>query len=322
VFYAVPLYFAGFTQSLMWKQFTPDGYLVYKNFLDTVLQIKYAYWLRVLGGTLYLGGALVMVYNVLKTVAAGKLVANEEAEAPALEKEYDPQHDGGYWHRWIERRPIQMLVLSLVLVAIGGLIELVPTFLIKSNVPTIASVKPYTPLELQGRDIYIREGCYTCHSQMIRPFRSETERYGEYSKAGEFVYDHPFQWGSKRTGPDLQRVGGKYPDSWHYYHMFDPTSMSAGSLMPAYPWMYERSIDLNTTAAKIAALRTVGVPYEEGYEDVANDELKAQAAVIVESLKKDKIDADPDKEIIALIAYLQRLGTDIKQMDPSATASK
>ena len=146
-----------------------------------------------------------MVYNLVKTMGAGSFVANEDAEAPALEK-VAPE-DKGHWHRWIERRPVQMLLLSLVVILIGGLVEIIPMLTIKSNIPTIASVKPYTPLELEGRDIYIREGCYTCHSQMIRPFRSETERYGEYSKSGEFVYDHPFQWGSKRTGPDLAREG-------------------------------------------------------------------------------------------------------------------
>ena len=204
-------------------------------------------------------------------------------------------------------------MLSLVLVAIGGIIEIVPTFLIKSNVPTITQVKPYTPLELHGRDIYIMEGCYTCHSQMIRPFRSETERYGEYSKAGEFIYDHPFQWGSKRTGPDLHRVGGKYPDSWHYYHMFDPTSMNAGSLMPPYAHMYENLIDKEMIPAKIRAMQGLGVPYPEGFDQQAVADLEAQAAKIVANLKKDGIEASPDVDIIALIAYLQRLGTDIKQ---------
>ena len=312
VFYAIPLYFAGFTQSLMWKQFTPDGYLVYKNFLDTVLQIKYAYWMRSLGGLLFLSGALIMVYNVWKTIASGKLIANEDAEAPALEKNYVGE-SSGHWHRWIERRPIQMLVLSLVLVAAGGIIEIIPTFLIESNVPTITQVKPYTPLELHGRDIYVMEGCYTCHSQMVRPFRSETERYGEYSKAGEFIYDHPFQWGSKRTGPDLHRVGGKYPDSWHYYHMFDPTSMNAGSLMPPYAHMYENLIDKEMIPAKIRAMQGLGVPYPEGFDQQAVVDLEAQAAKIVANLKKDGIEASPDVDIIALIAYLQRLGTDIKQ---------
>jgi len=204
-------------------------------------------------------------------------------------------------------------VISLVAVIIGGVIELVPTFMVESNVPTIESVKPYTALELQGRDIYVREGCYTCHSQMVRPFRSETERYGEYSKAGEFVYDHPFQWGSKRTGPDLHRVGAKYPDSWHYNHMEDPTSMSPGSIMPKYPWLLEDALDLSTTPAKISAMRTLGVPYEDGFEDQAIADAQKQADGIVASLKKDGIKAKADKEIIALIAYLQRLGTDIKK---------
>ncbi len=315
VFYAVPLYFAGFTQSLMWKQFTPDGYLVYNNFLDTLLQIKYAYWLRALGGTLYLTGALVMVYNVWMTVKAGKLIANEDAEAPAMEVEV-AAGDGGYWHRWIEGRPVWMLVISFIVVAIGGIVEMMPTFLVESNIPTIASVKPYTPLELQGRDIYVREGCYLCHSQMIRPFRSETVRYGEYSKAGEFIYDRPFQWGSKRTGPDLAREGGKRPDSWHYYHMYDPTSTSDGSLMPPYRAIYTNDIDTAVTAKKIRVMQQLGVPYYEGYDVVANDDLRKQAKAITDGLKLNEIDADPNKEIIAVIAYLQRMGTDINR-DPN-----
>jgi cytochrome c oxidase cbb3-type subunit I/II len=197
-------------------------------------------------------------------------------------------------------------------VAIGGLVQLIPTFLVKSNVPTIESVKPYTALELHGRDIYVREGCYTCHSQMIRPFRDEVARYGEYSKAGEFVYDHPFQWGSKRTGPDLAREGGKYPDSWHYNHMYDPRSMTPGSLMPAYSWLLDDKIDTASTPAKIRAMRTLGVPYEKSYAQTANAHLMQQAEQIAASLKKDKIETAPDKEIIALIAYLQRMGKDIK----------
>src|SRR6185369_7046197 len=152
-----------------------------------------------------------------------------------------------------------------------------PTFLVKSNIPTIASVKPYTPLELQGRDIYVREGCYTCHSQMIRPFRDEVARYGEYSKAGEFIYDHPFQWGSKRTGPDLHRIGGKYPDSWHYNHMLDPTTMSPGSIMPSYPWLLDNEIELSSTEAKINAMIKLGVPYERDYAKTANEDLLKQA---------------------------------------------
>ncbi len=311
LFYTIPMYWAGFTQSLMWKEFTADGILRYPNFLETVVQIKPMYALRSVGGSLYLIGALAMVYNLVLTMRAGKLVADEPAEAPALEKVY-VANKGGHWHRWIERRPITMLLWSLIVILIGGVVEMIPTFMIKSNIPTIASVKPYTPLELQGRDIYVREGCYTCHSQMIRPFRSETERYGEYSKAGEFVYDHPFQWGSKRTGPDLHREGGKYPDSWHYNHMMDPTTMSPGSIMPAYEFMIEQNLDTSTTAAKIRAMITLGVPYESNYDLSANKDLMKQANKISENLKKDGIKVDALKEIVAITAYLQRLGTDIK----------
>ncbi len=311
LFYTIPMYWAGFMQSLMWKEFTADGILRYPNFLETVVQIKPMYTLRSVGGTLYLIGAIVMVYNLVLTMRAGKLIANEPAEAPALEKIY-LENKGGHWHRWIERRPVTMLFWSLIVILIGGVVEIIPTFMIKSNIPTIASVKPYTPLELQGRDIYIREGCYTCHSQMIRPFRSETERYGEYSKAGEFVYDHPFQWGSKRTGPDLHRQGGKYPDSWHYNHMLDPTTMSPGSIMPNYEFMIDQDLDTSTTAAKIRAMITLGVPYKDNYDQLANRDLIKQANKISANLKKDGIKVANNKEIVALIAYLQRLGTDIK----------
>ncbi len=150
---------------------------------------------------------------------------------------------------------------------------------------------------------------------MIRPFRDEEARYGEYSKAGEFIYDRPFQWGSKRTGPDLHRVGGKYPDSWHYRHMNDPEEISAGSIMPPYPWLLEDDLNTSTTAAKIRAMQKLGVPYPPGYDKIANDELRAQAELIAEGLKKEKIKADSKKEIIAMIAYLQRLGTDIKKTE-------
>jgi cytochrome c oxidase cbb3-type subunit I/II len=260
---------------------------------------------------MYLIGALVMVYNLVKTAYSGKLVANESAEAMALEKVYVAR-DGSHWHRWIERRPVQLLMISLIVILIGGMVEMIPTFMIKSNIPTIASVKPYTPLELQGRDIYVREGCYTCHSQMIRPFRFETERYGEYSKPGEFVYDHPFQWGSKRTGPDLQREGGKYPDSWHYNHMEDPRIMSPGSIMPAYENLIEDNLDTTSTPAKIRAMQKLGVPYPAGYDEQSNADLVTQSNKIKQSLEKDGIAVDNNKEIIAIIAYLQRLGTDIK----------
>lgn len=310
IFYALPLYWAGIVQSLMWKEFTADGFLQYPNFLETVTQIIPMYVLRAVGGFLYLSGTILMAYNLMKTAKSGSFLAEEEAEAPALEK---IAPTGGGWHSVLERKPVLFTGLALVAILIGGVIELVPTFLIKSNIPTIASVKPYSPLELHGRDIYIREGCNVCHTQMVRPFRSETERYqGEYSKAGEFVYDHPHLWGSKRTGPDLHRVGSKYTDSWHFNHMLDPTSMSPGSIMPPYPWLYTQKVDKELTAGKISALRTVGVPYKVGYESTANNDLEQQADGIVKSLSNDNISINSDAEIIALIAYLQRLGMDIK----------
>jgi cytochrome c oxidase cbb3-type subunit I/II len=319
ILYAVPMYWAGFAQAEMWKQFTEEGQLKFQ-FLETVTNIIPMYITRSLGGLLYLVGVFIMVYNIWKTVAAGNLVSNEAAEAAPLSKHVET-HGKEYWHRWIERKPVQMLVLSLIAVAIGGILELVPTFLIKSNIPTITSVKPYTPLELHGRDIYVKEGCYTCHSQMVRPFRDEVARYGEYSKAGEFVYDHPFQWGSKRTGPDLARVGGKYPDSWHYNHMLEPQSMSPGSIMPSYPWLFDNDIDTAITGAKIRAMQTLGVPYPEGFDKVANADLMAQANRIRISLKIDKAETKSNKEIVALIAYLQRIGTDIKA-NTAATAQQ
>jgi len=318
IIYAVPLYWAGFEQSIMWKQFTAEGQLKF-DFMQTVNNIKPMYWARSIGGTLYLAGALMMVYNLYKTVRQGKFIPNEAAEAAPLVKEASKKKE--YWHRVIERKPVTMLLLSLILVAIGGLVQMIPTFLVKSNIPTLASVKPYTPLELQGRDIYIREGCYTCHSQMVRPFRDEVKRYGEYSKAGEFVYDHPFQWGSKRTGPDLARVGGKYPDSWHYNHMYEPSSMTDGSLMPRYIWLLDDNIDTASTPAKIRAMRTLGVPYPKGYDKIANRDLMRQADSIVANLKKDNIPTPANKEIIALIAYLQRLGRDIKAEPKKVIAS-
>jgi cytochrome c oxidase cbb3-type subunit I/II len=314
IVYALPMYTAGVVQSLMWKNFNAEGFLEYPNFLETVTQIVPLYAMRAVGGLLYFSGAVIMSYNLIKTAKQGVFVPGEAAEAPALEKR---KIVGGHWHSVLERKPVIFTGLVLVAILIGGVIEMVPTFLIKSNIPTIASVKPYSPLELHGRDIYIREGCNNCHSQMIRPFRSETERYGEYSKAGEFVYDHPFLWGSKRTGPDLHRVGAKYNNVWHFNHMLDPNSTSPGSIMPPYPWLFTQGIDVELTAGKIKALRTVGVPYAEGYEDIANQDLKAQAQEIVKDLKASDVEISEGAEIVALIAYLQRLGTDIK-VQPTA----
>ncbi|HEX7454387.1 MAG TPA: cytochrome-c oxidase, cbb3-type subunit II, partial [Polyangiaceae bacterium] len=209
-----------------------------------------------------------------------------------------------------------------VAVIVASLFEVVPTFLIRSNIPTIASVKPYTPLELIGRDIYVAEGCYNCHSQMIRPIRSETERYGEYSKPGEFVYDHPFQWGSRRIGPDLHRVGGKYPYLWHVRHMQDPRSTTPQSIMPAYTWLFKDDLDYASIQPRVDAMAMLGVPYGQAVlhgESMARAQAKQISAEIVAQGGPDRLEA---KKIIALIAYLQRLGTDIKKLPASEPAAK
>ncbi|HMW38559.1 MAG: cytochrome-c oxidase, cbb3-type subunit I [Saprospiraceae bacterium] len=310
ILYAIPMYWSAFRAYFMMKTFTPEGQLQYQ-FIDVVQSVVPFYIMRAVGGTIFLVGVFVMVYNLIKTARQGRFVAEEYGEAAPLSAQHKPVSHA-FTHAILERKPLLLLVLSLIVVAIGGIFELIPTFLVKENIPTISSVKPYTPLELQGRDIYIREGCYNCHSQMIRPFRYEVKRYGDYSKAGEFVYDHPFQWGSKRTGPDLAREGGKYSDSWHFNHMLDPRSMAPGSIMPSYPFLFEKDIDRSTTMSKIHAMRNLGVPYPANYEVQANDDMDKQAQTIATSLKESKIDIPKEREIIALIAYLQRLGKDVK----------
>jgi cytochrome c oxidase cbb3-type subunit I/II len=321
IFYVIPIYVAGVTEGLMWKQFNKDGFLQYPNFLETIEQVVPMFRLRAIGGTLYLVGAFMMAYNLYRTAKAGQFEPDTEAQAAPLEKTV-VAHGKISWHRLLEGKPLFFTVLATVAILVGGLVEIVPMFLVQANVPTIASVHPYTPLEVLGRDIYIREGCLGCHSQMIRPFRSETERYGEYSKAGEFVYDHPFLWGSERKGPDLAREGGKYPDAWHYTHMDDPRATSPGSIMPRYSWLLTQKMEVDTLPSHLIALRRIGVPYPAGYENgPAQKDLQAQAEKTVANLKQGSITAEPDKEIVALIAYLQRLGTDIKSA-PVATAAK
>lgn len=335
VLYCIPLYVAGFQQHLMWKEFTPDGMLKYGNFMDTVTAIMPMYAMRAAGGSLYLVGMIILVYNIYKTIRSGQKVEDEMAEAPALAVISKNRIKGEAWHSWLERKPIQLTVLATITILIGGIVQIVPTLVVESNIPTIESVKPYTPLELVGRDLYIREGCVGCHSQMIRPFRSEVERYGEYSKSGEYVYDHPFLWGSKRTGPDLHRVGGKYSDNWHFNHMYDPQSTSTGSIMPSYKWLFaNKSMYYDDIEKKMEVLATLGAPYTE--EDIAQarENIRIQGEQIAKNLE-----TDPDyvksyeeskktaqargeefvpmsqREITALIAYLQRLGTDIKVKD-------
>jgi cytochrome c oxidase cbb3-type subunit 2 len=202
--------------------------------------------------------------------------------------------ESGFSHQKIETHNLLMIVLIVLVVAVGGIVEIVPLFFQRSTTQPVAGLQPYTALQLAGRDVYLREGCYNCHSQMIRPFRAETLRYGKYSTAGEFVYDHPFQWGSKRTGPDLQRVGGKYSDDWHRLHLINPRDLVPESNMPAYPWLERNKVDAASLPQHLRALRVVGVPYTDA--DIAG----ASDAV------KDKTELD------ALVAYLQVMGTALK----------
>jgi cytochrome c oxidase cbb3-type subunit I/II len=333
VLYSLPMYVAGFTQASMWKQFKPDGgALQYGNFLETVTELMPMYWMRAVGGTLYLTGVIVLVYNIIRTVKQGVAVEDELAEAPALAVISPSRLKGEKLHSWLERKPAQFMLLTTVAILIGGLVQILPTILVKSNIPVISSVKPYTPLELQGRDLYIREGCVGCHSQMVRPFRSEVERYGEYSKAGEFVYDHPFLWGSKRTGPDLAREGvtgkpfnGGRSDDWHFNHMYNPQGLNEKSIMPRYQWLIKNELDNSMVQDKMRAMVTLGVPYTDAEINDALKNIDAQASKIESNLMKnseikksfEKETASPlkNREIVALIAYLQRLGTDTQVKD-------
>lgn len=309
VVYITSLYAAAIVQAVMWFSTNEEGLLKYPQFVDTVVAINPMYWMRAIGGMIYLSGTVLCFYNILKTATMGPVPADETTQ-------FVPErvvHAPSTFHEKLEHNGFAFNILIVIAVIIGGIVEFVPTFMIKSNVPTIASVKPYSPLELQGRDVYIKEGCYNCHSQMIRPVRAETLRYGEPSQGGEFVYDHPFQFGSKRTGPDLARLGGKYPNFWHYRHMLDPRSTSPGSIMPTYPWLLENAVDTSIIPGKLSAMRSLGVPYTD--DDVSQGIAKytEQAKEISESLSKENIQLNPESEMTALIAYMQRLGVDGRQ---------
>ena len=331
----VAIYWAGLTQGLMWRAFDQDGLLQFPDFVETVNVLVPFYWIRVVGGTLYLAGAVLMGANLILTwmkrpkayevpvYEAARLTGGfREPAIPA--SDLPPTYvlpvarkldvfSQLRWHRRYEGLPIVFTILVAVGVVVASLGEIVPLFTRKSDVARIASVEPYTPLELVGRDIYISEGCVNCHSQMIRPLRAETERYGEYSKPGEFVFDHPFLWGSRRIGPDLARTGRKIPSPlWHVRHMNLPTDTSPGSIMPPYPHLLEKPLDFAQAADSVAAMKAVGVPY--------SDETLAQAEVLArkqadEIAAKVVAEAGPagigDRKVVALVAYLMRIGTDL-----------
>ncbi|YCJ94127.1 MAG: cytochrome-c oxidase, cbb3-type subunit I [Candidatus Karelsulcia muelleri] len=327
--YVIPMYWSAIRQSKMWKQFNEDGSLTNKNFVKSVISIIPYYKIRFIGGLLYMLGMIFMIYNIYKTIKKGDFIKNEACKSITdSKKEFEVET----FHNWLEKKPITFFLLSLIVVSIGGIVEIIPNMIIKSNTPTLTSVRPYTPLELEGRDLYIREGCNGCHSQMVRPFRDEVVRYREYSKAGEFVYDHPFLWGSKRSGPDLAREGGKNPSSWHFQHMYDPRSTSPGSIMPRYPWLIYRKLDKSKTLLKMKVMKKLGVPYLEKDIENAYNYLDRQAGLIEKEIYKESPEIKQqinfqkkvygkkffplkEREIIAIISYLQRLGKDIQGID-------
>ncbi len=315
VIYIVSMWTAGITQGLMWRAIDTSGHLVYPDFIETVIRIVPLYYVRTVGGALYLAGFVVMLYNIFKSISlAPKTVSIEIVTADRLQPS-TLSNLGNRPHRMLEGLPTVFSVLTLLAVGVGTVIEIVPTFLASSTVESFPGLKPYTGFQLHGRDLYVREGCYLCHSQQIRPMVSEALRYGEYSREAESMYDRPFQWGSKRIGPDLARVGGKYPDLWHYRHMLDPREVTPGSIMPIYPWLYRDKTDFASIPKKLKVMKMLGVPYSD--YDLAHAEADAveEAARISEGLIKEGVPAAnlQDKEIIALIAYLQRLGMDFKK---------
>lgn len=330
LFYIVAIYAAGLTQGLMWRAFDETGRLAYPDFVETTVRLMPMYWVRVIGGAFYITGVVLCLVNVVMTRRARQApYADVVHEAVPLAGGYPAGAPvvGGFrraaWHRRWEGLPVTFSAWVGVAVVSASLFEIVPIFLIRANVPTIASVRPYTPLELSGRDIYISEGCNNCHSQMIRPIRAETVRYGEYSKPGEFVYDHPFLWGSRRIGPDLQRQGGKYPHLWHLRHLEDPRSTTPQSIMPAYPWLLRERLDYAAVERGVAAQVTLGVPYAADEVRAARESARVQArAIAAEIVKQGGPPGLEETKVVALIAYLQRLGTDIKKAPAAAAGGR
>jgi cytochrome c oxidase cbb3-type subunit I/II len=330
---------------------------MYPDFVETINAIKPMWMLRALGGTLFLAGALLGGINLYKTWKSRPRTYEEPVHrAPALSPVYEGDErppvsplQGAqvaevakrldvwstlWWHRKWERLPVKFTVLTTLAVVVASLFEIIPTFLIRSNVPTISTVHPYTPLELEGRDIYIAEGCYNCHSQMVRPILAETKRYGDYSKPGEFVYDRPFQWGSRRIGPDLAREGRRLPNAhWHYRHFLSPSDTVPGSVMPSYGWLRTQAVDFKSIPLRVRAMQALGVPYSDRDRAGAVEAARRQGAAIASDIARgefpDSAARTPeekqllgeaqtalagelaDKKVVALTAYLLRLGTDI-----------
>jgi len=373
--YVVAMWVSGITQGLMWREVNPEGGLAFPNFVETVVKIIPLYWLRLVGGTIYLLGFVLMAWNLIMTARSGQPVEGE-AEVP-VEPAVDPEEakvgwaevllgkpviltflvcgvlslmaiasevantfiivaafgiamTGALalalskppegkprWHRLLEGKAVVFTVLTALGVLAGGVAEIVPMVMAVPEQTATTSNVPYHPLELEGRDVYLSEGCYVCHSQMIRPFTWETARYGPVSQIDDSIYDHPFQWGSKRTGPDLARVGGKYSHLWHYRHLMNPREITPGSNMPNYTHLPDQLIDLDGTAGKMRALRAVGVPY--GPEEIAGSASAAQRmgeAIVAELEEEGVPGVAPNSQMVALISYLQRLGRPPAQGEP------
>ena len=315
--YMMSMWAAGITQGLMWRAVDGSGRLVYPNFIETVVKILPMYWVRAFGGVLVLFGFILLIYNMYKTVKMADNSGEDEVFlAPPLASDHSGDHDQG--HRKLEGMPMTFTALSLIAILVGSIIEIVPSLTSDKFVEKNPHIKPYTPLEIAGRDIYIKEGCYVCHSQQVRPQVSEKLRYGSPSVAAESVYDRPFQWGSRRIGPDLARVGGKYNHMWHYRHMLNPREVTPKSIMPNYGWLYKKKTNMKVIQKKLKVMAALGVPYSEEEINNAYSIAAAQATEITKELAKDGVDMKmQDKEIIALIAYLQRLGVDQAKSEES-----
>lgn len=317
--YILSMWTAGITQGLMWRAVDSSGSLVYPDFVETVLRIIPLYYVRTIAGVIYLGGYCVMIYNLWKTIQFAPKVQHEEiVTAPALKTNLVQVVSAG-GHRALEGLPAIFTVLVVIAVAVASIISIVPTLMSPAYSDAANEIRPYSALELAGRDIYVRESCYVCHSQMIRTLPFDVLRYGEASSAKESMFDHPFQWGSRRIGPDLARVGKKYPDIWHYRHMLDPRAMVPQSIMPAYAKLGTNKIDFSILAKKLKVMRSIGVPYSEAQIRDAEADAKIQASAIAERLLEAGAQAGlADKEIVALIAYLQSLGHLKKQTGTAA----
>jgi cytochrome c oxidase cbb3-type subunit I/II len=374
--YVVAMWVSGVTQGMMWRATDADGSLVYPMFVETLQAIKPMYWMRLIGGSMYLFGMILMGYNLVRTARAGKAVDGEATVVVLLvtEKEVDwndilfgkpvvlvtivgvlagtmavvnteasillativlivallgtialrasaARSGAPKFHRLLEGRALLFTVLTIVAVLVGGVAEILPTLLVPEiDSRSAAEVEPYRALELEGRDVYVREGCYNCHSQMIRTLVFETKRYGDPSTLAESQYDHPFQWGSKRTGPDLAREGGRAPNLWHYRHLLDPRSVSPGSNMPSYSALANGRVDLARTANKLHAMKTVGVPYTDAEIAGAEHDATLQADAIAKDLDSQGARVDARSDMVALIAFLQRLGVHKAPADPSGPA--